>query len=88
MILLGELIPLIIQRQRQVYIAGDRVLQLLIERYLAHCRLNQISTSYNFGHALKSIIHHHRQIISEQTVTATDNKIFLCQRRVSMQFAE
>ena len=59
----------------------------LVQRDLPHCRFDQICPADNFAHALEVIIHHHRQVIGKQTITAMNNKIYTRQFLVGVNNA-
>ena len=66
-------------------IAWLRIAQMLIQRDLAHRRLDQIRTADDVIHALKMVIDHHRQILGKQPVAAADNEIFFGECGIGLQ---
>ncbi len=73
--LLGKLFSLRIGDHRQVAVVGNRHSQASRQPDLTWCGVKQVDPAHYGADTLRSIVHHHRQLVGELTVGAEQNKV-------------
>ena len=80
-ILLAEFLTLGIESQGQMSIFWCFKIQALLQIDLPGCRIKQICATHNMADSLILVVHHHGQLVGEESIPAAHHKVtHLCRQ--------